>query len=325
MAKTTLRYDTSGMTKKERLAFAREIAAMEREAARERRRRNRALLIGGVSFGVVVVLALAAWTLWSRYQETLAGPADMLSDGIVLTSDGSTVSARTTARIEPGASSVATDPSTLSQYPYVVLYLDAGDPKSRTLWSTDAAQLTSWLTSGYIALEVHPIARAGAFSERAADALGCVADGAPDTFLAVLDALMTAGGDDDASARTADGVLGAVSNAGVTDDAVLDCVRGDRFGPWVAASTARAEAAIPNADVARLSGTPLLLVDQKSYTGALDDANGLMTFISKLYAAASGATDDGTGDATSTPTDTPTDGATETPTPTPTPEATDAG
>lgn len=287
--------DTSSFTKKERIAFAREMAAMKREEARARRRRNRALLIVGLILFVLVMGGLAGWALWARHEETLAGPKDMLSDGIVFTGDGSTVSAVTTARIEPGGSPIATNPDTYSSYPYMAFYLDFGNADSQTFWATNEEQLTSWLTSGYIALEVHPVAASGQFSKLAANAAACVADGAPDSFLTVATALFDAGSSDDSSARTASGVLGAVSNAGITDQDVLDCVSGDRFASWVTASTARAKASIPNGgDVKNAKSLPVLLVDGSAYTGAKDDADAFTEFISELYASEQSTTDGST-------------------------------
>jgi hypothetical protein len=296
MAKSSSLVDMSSFTKKERIAFAREIAAMKREEARARRRRNRILLIAGVTVGVLVIAGLAGLALWNSYRETLAGPANMMSDGIVLTSDGTTVSAVSSARIEPGATPVATDPSTYSSTTYMVLYLDYGSKDSQALWTADAEQVESWLSSGYIALEVHPVASGSAFSRLAANAAACVADGTPDSFLAVHDALVTAGASNDTSARTADGVLGAVSNAGVTDSDVLDCVRNDRFAAWVTAASDRAATAIPNADVASAATLPTLIVDGTTYTGATDDPQGLLDFIDQLYAAAGGESDTGSSD-----------------------------
>ncbi|MFT4122539.1 MAG: hypothetical protein QM635_01760 [Microbacteriaceae bacterium] len=302
------------MSKKERIAVARELAAMHREEARARRKRNRRLLLAGTAFGVVVILALAAWALWARYQETLAGPANMLSDGIVFTGDGSETTAVTTSRIEPGASPVATDPDSYSSYPYIVAYLDPGDADSQTFWSTESDSLSSWLTSGYIALELHLVASSGSFAEHAANALACVANSDPDDAITVLTALMTAGASDDASSRTADGVLGVVSNAGISDEDVLDCVRDDRYAAWVEAETTRAETSIPNADVDNAATLPVVLVDEVAYTDAYDDADAFLEFITERYEAAeeeSSSEDSDDSTATATPTESSTDTSTD--------------
>lgn len=281
----TVAHDTSSMTKKERIAFAREIAAMHREEARARRRRNRTILIAGLGAAVVVIGGLAGWALWSQHEDSLAGPADMLSDGIVFTGDGTTISAVSTPGLEPNASPVATDPTDYAQYPYLPMYLDFGDSASQKFWATNQSQLTTWLTSGYIALELHPVAGTSEFSKLAANAAACVANGDSTDYLAVTTALFSAGASTDASERTADGVLGAVSGAGVTDTTVLDCVRGDRYAAWVTAASARAAASIPNADVANDATLPVVLVDGHSYTGDVSDEQEFLTFISDTYEA----------------------------------------
>jgi hypothetical protein len=283
--------DVSSWPKKERQAYAREIAAIRREELRLRKRRNRVILILSLGTGALVVLGLATLTLYGQYRETLAGPNNMASDGLLLTSDGTTVSAVSTDRIEADGTPDATAVANYADATYIALYVDYSSADSATFITTNAAQIEEWLTAGYIALEVHPIATAGdAYSERAANAAACVANYDPDSFLAVNDALF--------AAYTADGldndqILATVSDAGITDTDVLNCVSGNRYATWVTQSSARAYEEIPNADVGSVASAPLVVVDRTSYTGALDDAEAFYTFISDMYADDT-TTEDGT-------------------------------
>jgi hypothetical protein len=274
--------DVSTWPKKERQAYAREIAAIRREELRMRKRRNRVILILSLSTGALVVLGLAALTLYGQYRETLAGPENMASDGLLLTSDGTTVSAVSTDRIEADGTPDATAVADYSDATYIALYVDYSSADSATFITTNAAQIEEWLTAGYIALEVHPIATAGDhYSERAANAAACVADYDPDNFLAVNDALFAAYTPDGLSD---DQILATVSDAGITDTDALNCVSGDRYATWVTQASARAYDEIPNADVGSVASAPLVVVDRTSYTGALDDAEAFYTFISDMYA-----------------------------------------
>lgn len=298
MARRTAPLDLTGFTKKERIAFAREIAAMKREEAAALRRRNKALLITGLSFATVVVLGLAALTLYGQYRETLAGPTNMASDGVLFTGDGTTVTAVTTDRIEPDAEPAATTMATYTtSASYMAFYLDIADADSRAFWTANSEQVQSWLLSGYVALEIHPIASSSSFSKLAANAIACVADGDPDNTIAVLSALVTTASADGFTTLDADGVLGVVSTAGVSDADVQSCVSKNRFASWVTASTARAKKSIPNADVAKLASTPTALVDGNSYTGDVTDADAFYTFITSLYPA-DDSTDTGTDEST---------------------------
>jgi len=281
--------DTRSWPKKERIAYARELAAIRREELRLQKKRNRILRIIALCTVAVVILGAAGLALYNQWKQGFAGPLNMLSDGLLLTSDGTTVTPTATDRIEPDADPVATDISSYADTTtYVALYVDYADADSATFMTTNAAQIEEWLTSAYIALEVHPIASTSSdYSERAANAAACVANGAPDSFLAVSDALFAASADEDV-----EGLSALVSTAGVTDTDVLACVADNRFANWVSASTERAQTAIPNADVAAVTTSPTVLVDQTSYTGALDDADAFVDFISSLYPAEEDATED---------------------------------
>jgi hypothetical protein len=286
--------DTRSWPKKERIAYAREIAAIRREELRMRKRRNRMLRVAAICTVTLVILGSAGLALYNQWKQGFAGPLNMLSDGILLTSDGTTVTPTSTARIEPDADPVATDISSYADTTtYIALYVDYDDADSATFMTTNAEQIGSWLTSAYIALEVHPIAASGSdYSERAANAAACVANGAPDSFIAVNDALFTAAAEDGFDGLSNDELSALISTAGVTDTDVLSCVTGNTFANWVAAETARAQAAIPNADVTAATTLPTILVDQTSYTGAFDDADAFTDFISSLYATDDDATTD---------------------------------
>jgi hypothetical protein len=301
------------LPKKDRKAIARELARIEREVQARRRRRNRRLGWAGagtavVAAGVVTVLAVQASARAGQ-----VGPLNMLSDGVVLTGDGSTVTATATAALAPGASPTATTVDRSSGVLDLVLYLDYRSPEAAALWTANSAAVQEWVTAGYATLEVHPLAlldgasvstsgtasptpsasaspglpdtmaTTGDYSLRAAGALACVADTAPDSTLAVHDALLAAQPDLDEDGLGDDDLLALVQDAGVTDETVVDCVTGGDFTDWAREATDRAADGVPF-DVGTVTTSPVLLVGGQEYTGAPDDPDALLAFIEQVSA-----------------------------------------
>ncbi|NQX29365.1 thioredoxin domain-containing protein [Microbacteriaceae bacterium VKM Ac-2854] len=292
-----------GLTKRERQEIAR-LEAREKWAQERRRRvRRRWFTQGAVVVVMLAVVALVAGNMISQARAASIGPANMASDGIVLTGDGSTITASTTAAVPAGGSPTATDESTVRASGVVTidLYVDYFCPHCGTFESTNMTQLKEWVTAGYATLEIHPVAildsasLGTSYSSRAANAAACVANDDPDHFLAVHEALFaqqpqenTAGLDDDA-------LRALVSGAGVTDDSVFACITGGEFRTWVSDATERATSGpLASTDIA-LSSTPTVLVNGQQYTGANDDADAFLQFISATLEAEE-----------STPTPTPT-------------------
>jgi len=281
------------LSKKEQIARSREIARIRREQAVRRRRRNRVLLVAGLAVAVLVVGGAVVLGEYHQAQERLRGPANMGSDGILLTGDGSAATAVRGDGVAPGADPVATRAADYAQSPYVVLYLDYADPRSATLVQTAAADLEQYLAAGYVTLEIHPVALSDSgrddYSSRAANALACVAEYAPDQFLAVSDALLKAAAADDFEHPADDALDVMVQQAGVTDSDVDSCISDGRFRPWVEAATDRATTrALPNSEEGPLTSTPLALVDGDPYTGDPTDADAFNGFLASQYQAEQG-------------------------------------
>ena len=104
----------SNMGKKDRREAAREKARLDREAERKRTRRNKIFLQSGVGLAVIAIAAIVMLVIVNQpkpveLSNNEAGPANMISDGILLT--GSTTTAVKTPGIKKGADPVPTDPS----------------------------------------------------------------------------------------------------------------------------------------------------------------------------------------------------------------------
>lgn len=277
------------LPKKDRKALARELARIERERQAQRRRRKRRLRWAGAGTAAVAagVVAVLAWQASVRAGQV--GPLNMASDGIVLGGDGSAVAAVRTAALDSGASPTATTVDRASGVLDLVLYLDYGSADAATFWSANGAAVEQWVTAGYATLEVHPLAladdaggdAAGDASLRAAGALACVADTTPDAALTVHDALLAAQPDLAAGDLDDDALVALVEGAGVTDEAVADCISSGSFTDWAREATDRAAQAVPF-DVGAVSTSPVLQVAGQEYTGALDDPDALTAFIEQV-------------------------------------------
>jgi hypothetical protein len=327
------------LPKKDRKALAREMARIEREREVARRRRNKRLGWTGAGVTVVAAGVIAVLVVQSSIRAGQFGPHNMLSDGLVLTSDGTTVTATRTSQLDPGEQPTATVVDRSSGVLDVVIYQDYRSPDAATFWTAASTAIESWLTSGYITLELHPLAlldgttvstapsptasattgtdsslldtmdTTGDYSLRAAAAFGCVADTVPDSALAVNDALLAAQPDLTEAGLDDDDLIALVQNAGVTDETVSDCISGGDFTDWAQEATDRAAASVPF-DVGSVTTSPVVLIGGQQYTGDLSDADALTTFIGDVATQLSEeAAAEAEAEATATPT--PTEAATE--------------
>ncbi|AYF98955.1 DsbA family protein [Protaetiibacter intestinalis] len=289
------------LSKKEQIARSREGARIKRERERKRRIRNRLLLASGLTVAVALTATATVTVQAAQQREANAGPENMASNGILFTGDGSAMSATRTARLEEDDSPTPTALDETDGVVAVTAYLDFADPDSMAFLTANT-NLESWVTAGYLTLELHPVAVTATkvgddYSIRAANAFACVAQYAPDSAFAVASAMAKAYPADDADPPADDALVLLVQNAGVTDDDVAKCITDGRFRPWVTRATARATSSgIPNSSVSALSATPTILVNREQYTGDADDADAFTSFVLAQYDAETGTDSGDTGD-----------------------------
>lgn len=260
---------------------------MLREEQQKRQRRRRLAWRGGVAVGIVAIAAIVAIVIVNGVRpEAATGPRNMASDGILLTGDGTSVTAVTTPAIAAGATPTATDRTSLAGTVNIVTYVDYLCPFCGQFETTNAQQIAGWVTAGNATLEVHPISILDSsssgtkYSTRAANAAACVADMDPNHFLAVNTALFAKQPAENTSGLTDDALASLVTGAGVTAAGVPTCIAGQTFAPWVGAATKRALAGpLPNSTVPKVTGTPTVLVNGTAYSGALDDAAAFAAFV----------------------------------------------
>ncbi|WP_158252338.1 thioredoxin domain-containing protein [Cryobacterium sp. Y29] len=290
---------TSGQArppKKDRREEAREHARLMRVEQAKRTQRRRLVLRGGIGIGLLAVVTIVTLVIVNNVNAPAAsGPANMASDGVLLGSDGTTVSAATTVALAADADPIATDQTALTDTANIVLYLDYLCPICGNFEATNGQQITDWVTAGNATVEIHPISildrlsSGTKYATRAANAAACVANYDPDNFLAFNTAMFADQPSENSSGRTNDELASLAQGAGVTSSGVASCITDQTYAGWVDASTQRALAGpIPNSDIENIKGTPTVLVNGVSYTGSFSDPAAFEAFVTAQLTAEPG-------------------------------------
>ncbi|MBD8703208.1 thioredoxin domain-containing protein [Frigoribacterium sp. CFBP 13712] len=300
----------TGDTKRERRDAAREKARITRETEARRRRRNKWFAQGGLVVGVLAVIGVIALVITRSLAPAGPGPLNMASDGLVLSGDGTSVSAATTDALAADAEPVASTAGT-AEKPSIVVYLDYLCPYCGQFDTANAEQLTTWVSQGDVDLEIHPLgfldnASLGTkYSTRSANAFACVANYDPDAALDVNTALFAQQPAENTSGLTDAELVSLVEGAGADDPGIAGCITGGEFDDWVASATERAlNDPLPNSDEPKVTGTPTILVNGQKYGGSLTDPTVFAQFVAEVASGASTA-DTSTGGTESTATPTP--------------------
>jgi len=280
--------------RKDRRDQARDNAKLMRDEERKRARHRRMLWRGGIGLTLLAAATVVALVIVNHMAPSGTGPRNMASDGILIGGDGTTVSAATTPALAAGAKPASTDQSRLGDMVNIAIYADYKCGLCGQFEATNGAQIESWVTAGNATVELHPISILDAsslgtnYSTRAANAAACVANYAPDSFLAVNAALFANQPAENSSGLTDAELQSLIVNAGVTNVSIPACITNATFVPWVGAASDRAlKGPLPNADIRKVTGTPTVLVNGVSYTGSLRDATAFEAFVLKQ----AGATD----------------------------------
>ena len=281
---------------RERRLQDRELARVERERQVRQEHRRRVALRAAAVVGVLAALAGAGLAVRAWVEAGRRGPANMASDGVLVVGDGTATHAQTSAPLPDDGTPTPSADLSAAGVTQVVAYLDYSDPQSAAFWTANGASITRQVTAarGRLSIEIHPVApgddpAAPGDATRAANALACVAAQAPDSALAVNDALVAARQDAAWKGFTDDDLVTLVSDAGVTAKGVPGCITGGRYDRWVAQATSRARAALPYPSPAALTTTPVVVVGTQQYTGAVDDATAFDALLTQVSAAITAA------------------------------------
>ncbi|MFF2271328.1 DsbA family protein [Agromyces sp. NPDC058136] len=292
-------------TRNQQREAAREKARELREAQKKKERRNKFFLIGGVTVAVVLVIGLVIGVVVQNTKPAGPGPANMASNGILLTGVDGVVTPVETKALAADADPIPTEQDDSGTVANIVVYVDYLCPFCGDFENTNGDAIRKMVEQGAATLETHPLAiltnrSAGTqYSLRAANAAACVADNSPETFLDFNALLFANQPEEGSTGLTNDELKGFVKEAGGASS-INECIDSKQFHGWVNNATERAlTQPVPNSDLESIKGTPTVLVNGKQYVGSLTDPAEFQSFVLQ-------ATGEAFSESTSTPSPTPT-------------------
>ncbi|OUE22721.1 hypothetical protein BFL36_09565 [Clavibacter michiganensis] len=302
MSSTPPAHEPHGGHRRRREA-AREKARLNRDKQRRRDVATRGLVRGGIAVALVAVVVVVGLIVVQGARPAGPGPQNMASDGILI---GKDLAAVPTRALDPQQDPVPTE-SEAAGVAHIRVYVDYLCTACKEFQDTNGAQMEGWLQSGAATVEVHPVAiltsKSQGYSQRAANAAACVADTSPDDFWAFNESLFAEQPAEQSTGLSDERITELAGQAGASSADVAKCISEQRFQSWVNAATDRVlDGDIPDSNVEKVVGAPVIVVGERQYTGQPDDAKAFAAFV--LQAAGQ--------DATSTPTPTPAPEATPT-------------
>jgi len=281
-------------TKNDKRDAAREQARLTREKQKRQERLRRWLIPSGVTVVVLAIVAVVVLVVSTSAPapQTAAGPKNMISDGILFTG----VNGKVTPTATPAIKAKGTPTPTIQKndgLAHIVTYVDFACPVCQVFEQANATNIQQLVADGKATLEVHPIAildrsSLGArYSSRANDAGACVANFAPDSFLAVMGEMYAKQPAEQTTGLTNSQIIQLVHSAGLRNADVDKCISGESFKSWTAAATQRAlTGPLPNSDVTAVSGTPTVLVNGKQFnpTNGFGSSDDFTSFVQQVLA-----------------------------------------
>jgi protein-disulfide isomerase len=258
----------NNLTKNERRLAAREKAAQLRQAEKARTKRKHLAIWLTTGFSVLAIGALVAFVVVgsnaTKVEASTTSPANMSSDGAILTSPTELVSSKG-YDLEKGTPAAAADLLAETDVPEIQIYLDYACPHCEEFEEANSVYLESLLESGRATVEFKPIVVIGtSLSFDGGNAAACVANYAPSKFLdfhTSLFKLTEAGG------KTADfkPFVEDMKLDKSTDETVRACMNSNEFGPWLEGATETALALEGKDGEKLVTGTPTVVVDGVKY------------------------------------------------------------
>jgi len=263
--------------KKDRREAARETARLEREAEQKRQRRNKIFLQGGISIAILAVIAIVVAIVVQPSAPGSPGPKNMASSGILFTGKSGVATATTTAAAAADGKPKATKTDTSDGLAHIVTYVDWACPACKTFEASYASQIQQLVASGSATLEVHPISildrnyLTSRYASRAANAAACIANYRPSKFLDAQKVFYDKQPTEGTSGLTDTQIKALVTEAGITDPSVTNCISTEEFKSWVgtASQVTTSTASLINADAGGFS-TPTVVVNGKRWDGKGD-------------------------------------------------------
>lgn len=278
-------------TRNQQREAARAKAKELREQQQKNDKRRKLYLQGGIAVAVIAIAALFISTIATNAPQEGPRPANMASDGIVLSGAG--MAGVLSEAGSPGADPVANLPMPGSSTVSIEVYQDYLCPACKAFDEANAQQLQTLVEAGAATLEIHPIGMlanqsAGTkYSLRSTAAAACVANYSPDTFWKVNQAFYANQPQEGTPGLNDDEITALIDAQKPKNQAkIAKCIKDKTFIPWATQATDYALAG-PMTDAAKQSGaagagTPTILVNGKVFTGSIVDPKELLAFITQV-------------------------------------------
>ncbi|RKW69426.1 DsbA family protein [Galactobacter caseinivorans] len=171
----------------------------------------------------------------------------------------------------------------------VIVYVDLLCPFCKQFEDTNAALLETYVKDKKATVEYRMVtfldrASSTNYPSRGANAMACVANEAPAAYMPFMKSLWKAVdeglvNEQSASSGLTNAQLGERAVAAGAPDSVKSCIENGTYRPWVKLTTGLAQQA-------NVQGTPSVLINGETYTGAADSAEAFKAFADEKIAAA---------------------------------------
>lgn len=160
--------------------------------------------------------------------------------------------------------------------PTIIIYEDLQCPACKAFELPNMPQIKELVKAGKYNLELHPIGMLDGYSpneyaSRAASALVCVAEGAPQAFLDYNSALYANQPEENTVGPDNKALASLASSVGVSDADTLDCINNANWATWTKNQVPEYKGTVPGTDI-KFSGTPTVIVNGQQYQGNLNNA-----------------------------------------------------
>ena len=293
------------LSKNEKREAARDKARILREDQKKKDRRTKFMLQGGIILAALAIVGVIALVIVSSVRPVGPGPQNMASDGIQI---GQGAIATETPALKSDGVPVPNVRDEASGILDIQMYVDYLCPVCGDFEKTNGDYISSLMQNGNTTVEIHPItildrlSQGTKYSTRAANAAACVADYSPNQFYDFHNLLYANQPAENTTALTDAQLIEFTTQAKVENaSGVSACITNQEFKAWVNAASARAlNGPIPNSNVAKVEGTPTIIVNGLKYEGSVTDLASFQAFV--LQAAGTAFNQN----STSTPTPVPT-------------------
>ncbi|MEY4320295.1 MAG: hypothetical protein RLZZ471_236 [Actinomycetota bacterium] len=277
-------------TRSEQRDAARAKAKELREQHKKNEKRKGIVVKLGIGAGVVAVAAIIAAVILTGVANE-SGQSETPSN--LTANNGILIGAGGVAILDGKVPAPIATPAATTKPVHIVTYIDYQCPYCAHFENANLKQIKGWLDTGFATLEIRPISfldgrgSPNTYSSRAANAALAVAKYSPNKFFAFNEALFLNQPAENTKGPENDQLIELAKSLGVNSNAFQAAVKNKDFGKWILSTTSKVlgNPVIDSNPTVNLEGTPLVLVNGQSYTGAIDNAAEFSQFVTGIAAA----------------------------------------